>query len=216
MTKIICVGFQKTGTSSIAVALSRLGYTVGNPHRRVMDEMNWKSDDPYAQLKQIMLEVLAENDAVEDTPSAFFHREMDEAFPGSKFILTRRKTENWLRSFTRFFSDKFNGPRIWMYGVDRLTGNEKAICKVYEDKNQEIIDYFKDRPDDFLILDLENGDGWLKLVTFLGEDFLKPFPHENKGMSGWRSKANQRRIFVITRIFYVITIIVLLAIWANQ
>ena len=103
-----------------------------------------------------------------------------------------------------------------MYGVDQLSGNEDKVIEVYNNKNDEIIEYFKDRPDDFVVLDLENGDGWLKLVTFLGDDFLKPFPHANKAITGWHSKKNKHRKFVITRIFYVITIVILLIIWAYQ
>lgn len=216
MPKVICVGHQKSGTTSLANALKNLGFSIGNPHGALRDGMDWDAPNISDQLKNITLGVLENNDGVEDTPCAFFHKEMDEAFPGSKFILTRRNTDNWLRSYEKYFPDKHNNLRVWMYGVDKYSGNEDAIRQVYENKNDEIIEYFKDRPDDFMILDLEEGDGWYKLVNFLGEDFLKPFPHSNKAGVGWNSKVMRRRRNVITRFFYVITIITLMVIWAYQ
>jgi len=216
MRKIICIGHQKTGTTSIGSALVYLGYKVGNPHLRIRSEMKWRAPNHREQLKNITLGVLAKNDAIEDTPCAHFHKELDAAFPGSKFILTRRDTDNWIRSFTNFFNNKFNPIQKWMYGVDQLKGNEEAVRRVYEAKNQEMIDYFKDRPDDLLIVDLEKGDGWLKLVTFLGDDFLKPFPHANKARTGWHSNTNRKRRKLAVQYFYVITVIVLLIIWAYQ
>ena len=64
--------------------------------------------------------------------------------------------------------------------MERLSGNEALYCKIYDAQNAEIVAYFADRPDDLLVMDLSKGDGWLKLVNFLGKDVLKPFPYANK------------------------------------
>jgi len=133
MLKIICVGHQKTGTTSIEFALQSLGYSVG------------------------LLQ--------------YWKKTMQFRIPPALFC-----TENW------------------MYGVDQLTGNENVIRQIYEDKINEIIEYFKHRPD----------------------DFLKPFPHTNKAGAGWDSNKNRRRRANMLRIFYVVVIIVLLVIWAYQ
>jgi hypothetical protein len=130
-----------------------------------------------------VLSVVAGVDAIQDSPCAFLYRELDAAHLGAKFILTTRDTEDWLESYRRYFPDQNNALRHWMYGVDQLSGNEAKYREVYEGQMAEIIAYFADRPDDLLVMDLGKGDGWLKLVTFLGERALKPFPHANRGES---------------------------------
>ncbi len=91
--------------------------------------------------------------------------------------------------------------RKWIYGIGCLEGNEKIYLKRYNDHNKEVVEYFKDRPNDFLIMDFSNGDGWEKLCPFLGCDIPKiDFPHVNKaGNRKWkilrrRSRKYRRRI----------------------
>ena len=47
-------------------------------------------------------------DAFEDNPWPLLYRELDERFPGSKFILTRRPTENWINSQVKDFATTGN------------------------------------------------------------------------------------------------------------
>ncbi len=178
--KIICLGFQKTGTTSLAAALRRLGYEVGDALTRLNKEVNWRGNDVDAQVTALTLEIAGGLEAIQDSPCAFMHRAFDAAFPDARFILTTRDTDDWLRSYQRYFPDGNNGLRAWMYKVGRFSGNEDKYRQIYDDKNAEIIEYFSNRPDDLLILDIFNGDGWLELVNFLGKDTLKPFPHKNR------------------------------------
>jgi len=182
MTKVFCIGFQKTGTSSLAKALKALGYTVGDAIKPLNREVNWRAPDPRPEIIEKVLSVAQGVDALQDSPSAFVFRELDAAFPKAKFILTVRETDVWLESYRRYFPDQNNSLRLWMYGVNGLSGNEARYREIYETQNAAIIDYFANRPDDFLIMDLNKGDGWLKLVNFLGDGALKPFPHVNKGL----------------------------------
>jgi len=128
--------------------------------------------------------VLETVDAIQDSPCAFVYQALDAAYPGSKFILTMRDTDRWLKSYSSYFPDENNGLRKWMYGVDRRSGNEDHYRQVFDQKNAEIKSYFKNRRQDLLVIDLAAGDGWLKRVNFLGEDFSKPFLHANKGKLG--------------------------------
>ncbi len=179
--KIFCIGFQKTGTSSLARALSMLGYQVGDAVKQLNAGMDWQDPALDQRLRDFMLDFAGRFEALQDSPCAFFYRAFDQAYPGSKFILTLRTPEAWLDSYKRYFPDGNNPLRKWMYGVDRLAGNEAHYLALYQRQNAEIIEYFKDRPQDFLVMDLSKGDGWHELVGFLGKDFLKPFPHVNKG-----------------------------------
>jgi len=180
MSKGFCIGFQKTGTSSLSKALQALGFTVGDAIGVLNQTVDWNAQDPRAEIVTKVLSVVAGVDAIQDSPCAFLYRELDAAHPGAKFILTTRDTEDWLASYRRYFPDHNNPLRRWMYGVARLSGNEARYREVYEAQTAEIIKYFAGRPDDLLVMDLGRGDGWLKLVAFLGEGVLKPFPHANK------------------------------------
>jgi hypothetical protein len=51
----------------------------------------------------------------------------------------------------------------------------------YEKHNQDIINYFKGRPDDLLIINLSEKDTYLKFCNFIGVvPKRKTFPWENK------------------------------------
>ena len=57
--------------------------------------------------------------------------------------------------------------RKYIYGVGSPKGNEDIYLKKYTSHNAEVLEYFKNRTNDFLVMDLSNGDGWEKLCPFL-------------------------------------------------
>lgn len=179
--KIFCVGFQKTGTTTMAHALRNLGFTVGQPPKLVNKKVNWDLPDPRREIEKVLLDAARKHDALQDSPCAFFHEELDAAFPGAKFILTERDVDSWLSSYLKFFPNRNNKLRAWMYDSDHFLGNEALYRKIYDEQNNAIRNYFSDRPQDFIIMDLEAGDGWVKLVNFLGPILKDRFPHLNKG-----------------------------------
>ena len=96
-------------------------------------------------------------------------KEIDKAIPNSKFILTVRETNSWEKSFENFF----------------LNASEKQRMNILQDvnkHNEKVIDYFKNRPSQLLVMNIIDGDGWNKLCKFLNKPIPnKPFPHKNKG-----------------------------------
>lgn len=177
--KICCVGFQRTGTTSLTHAFQLLGYQVGQAHSELNQVLDPNAADADAVVKAVTLKVLDTCDVIQDSPGPFMFEAMDRAFPGSKFILTYRPVESWLRSYSRFFGDENKALREWMYRVPRFSGNEDTYRNVYETQNSKIRRYFQHRPADFLELELAKGDGWCELVAFLGSEMLPPFPHVN-------------------------------------
>jgi len=178
--KVCVIGFQKTGTTSVAKALRILGCKTGQATARIAKDVDWTIADPSELIADIALDVLDGHDAVSDSPYCFVYDQVDARFAGTKFILTTRSFESWLTSYRNFFPDGNNKLRRWMYGVDRLTGHEPRYKAVYEGQNAAIRAYFKDRPDDFIEMNLSQGDGWQELVAFLGPSHLPPFPHMNR------------------------------------
>jgi hypothetical protein len=189
--KVFGIGLERTGTTSLTEALKLLGYkAVHYPEDEVTRaEMHafFASGSDF-----IHLSILRDHDAITDTPVCCIYKVLDKSYPGSKFILTIREKQSWLRSrerlnkvqilpqseklahdhpaniYTRFVGDKHYGPYDYDPG------------KAYDAYNAEASDYFKDRPQQFLMLDICGGEGWTKLAPFLGAAIPEiSFPWEN-------------------------------------
>ncbi|MDX1480096.1 MAG: sulfotransferase [Woeseiaceae bacterium] len=174
--KVFCIGFHKTGTTSLEKALEMLGYRVTGPN-------GTRDPDIASKVYDMADELVGQYDAFQDNPWPVIYREMDEKYPGSKFILTMRSPESWIRSQVRDFGLRTTPMREWIYGPEAgcPEGNEDVYVARYERHNREVLDYFSDRPDDLLVMDLPRGDGWPELCAFLGEPLPdEPFPHANK------------------------------------
>ncbi|MYE24255.1 MAG: hypothetical protein F4Y01_09965 [Gammaproteobacteria bacterium] len=171
--KVFCIGFHRTGTKSLATALEFLGYRVTGP--------NGARDPNIANnALALVLGLAGEFDALNDNPTTVLYRELDAAFPGSRFILTTRSTGAWLASAVRYFGTDETPMREWIYGHGSPVGFESVYRERYESHNAEVAAHFEGRPD-LLVLDFERGDGWPELCAFLGEDVPEaPFPHTNR------------------------------------
>ncbi len=178
--KVFCIGFHKTGTTSLAMALKLLGYRVTGPN-------GTKDPDIADKVWTMADELVQQYDAFQDNPWPVIYREMDHKYPGSKFIFMTRSSESWIRSQVKDFGLRETPMRKWIYGVGCPEGNEEIYVARFKRHNREVIEYFANRPNDLLTLDLTSGDGWEKLCTFLGTDVPDtPFPHANK--ASWSRK----------------------------
>ena len=186
--KVFCIGFHKTGTTSLRVALQALGYRVTGP--------NGVNDPDIENNVYAMADGLVEEyDAFQDNPWPIIYKTLDEKYPGSKFILTTRTPESWINSQVRHFGKGVTPMRTWIYGFGCPEGNEDVYLSRYLHHNQEVVDYFKDRPADLLIMNLTEGDGWEKLCSFLGTGIPSThFPHANKGTEREKKRNPFRRL----------------------
>ncbi|MCB9134253.1 MAG: hypothetical protein H6636_02435 [Anaerolineales bacterium] len=173
INKVFGIGFHKTGTTSLAVALYILGFNVTG---------YFGTHDPQISEKvhTLAYEYATRYDAAQDMPWPVLFKELDILFPNSKFILTRRPTHEWIKSVVAHFKYHYIPLHAWIYGHGRAFGNEKAYLQRYKAHNQEVLEYFKDRPQDLLVMDFTEGDGWEKLCPFLGKE-IPPckFPLQN-------------------------------------
>lgn len=179
---IVGVGFQKTGTSTLREALIILDYRVKDTSSRALIPIlrgNWN----------FLLKMLADYDAVEDTPWFMIYKELDRLVPNSKFILTIRDEVAWYKSVKKHVGDLRSAQHEWIYGRGKgLPKDDKDnTIAVYQRHNQEVMAYFKDRQDDLLIIDFTKGEKWEKLCQFLNKDIPEqPFPHYNQ--TKWQTK----------------------------
>ena len=161
-TKVFGIGFHKTATTSLAKALSYLGYRVTGP--------NWV-DNPNIgeEVYEMAFDLVSRFDAFQDNPWPILYKELDGKFPGSKFILTLRSTDDWIRSMVNHFNEEETPMREWIYGVGYPKGNEDVYIARYERHNRDVREYFHDRGNDLLVLNITAGEGWEKLCPFLGK-----------------------------------------------
>lgn len=184
--KVLGIGLSKTGTTSLTKALNILGIrSVHFPH----DAATFTE----LQRCEYRLTVLEEYQGVTDTPVAPFFVQLDRAWPDSKFILTVRDKASWLRSAERHWSGTREGCpatdpdfrafvdfiNACVYGCTHF--DTERFSYVYDRHERHVAEYFADRPDDLLVLDICSGSqGWTELCGFLGVPVPDnaPFPHE--------------------------------------
>ncbi|NOS88679.1 MAG: hypothetical protein HOP34_09120 [Methylococcaceae bacterium] len=186
-TKYFCIGRNKTGTTSLKQAFLDLGYPVGDQRKaelladRHYFDGNFEPIIAYCQSAQVF------QDVPFSWPETFKH--LDNAYPGSKFILTLRDSpEQGYSSITRFHAKLFGGGQIptaavlsqanyvrkgFMLRALKLQGgtdadiyNKTALLNHYQQYNQSVLAYFKDRPDDLLVINLSEADSYQKFGLF--------------------------------------------------
>lgn len=176
---IIGVGQQKTGTSTLRECLKILGYKVKDTTERALIPILKKDWNK-------VFSMLDGFDACEDTPWYSIYKELDKQYPNSKFVLTIREPESWYKSVSRHIDDLVDPRHEWIYGRGKGLPkyHKENTLKVYNRHNQEVQDYFKDRPNDLLVIDFTKGEKWDKLCEFIGKDIPSvEFPHANHGVN---------------------------------
>lgn len=186
--KIFGVGFHKTGTSSLGLALGMLGYrTVHGDGRRAKHG----GDEGVSLIRRIEagdydLPTFWCYDAFLDNPYFTIWRQLAVKFPEAKFILTERDEDDWLASCIRYYHGRRVRPmREWMFGphADPSAGEAAAHAwlTAYQKHNREIRDYFAGQPGRLRVMNVIAGDGWEQLCPFLeAEPPGRPFPHANR------------------------------------
>lgn len=194
-------GSGKTGTTSLGAALGSLGFQVGDQSQGELLLEAWAERE-----YEPIIEYCNSAQAFQDVPFCLDHtyKALDEAYPGSKFILTvRNSAEEWHESLVRFHT-KIVGKRrlptphdmkvfpyrfpgwIWrahrlIYGIDEATLFDAAIYKAcYEAHIASVLKHFAGRPNDLLVLNVGELSAMPRLCAFLGvERRDAAMPHLN-------------------------------------
>ncbi|KAH7562653.1 hypothetical protein BM1_02173 [Bipolaris maydis] len=220
--RILVLGMCRTGTTTITAALRKLGFT---PHqmRNVLSNPSdlalWQEainltllpppDRPSHQrnqapyTKQDFDKLLSDYDAVTDLPGCLFAKELVEAYPDAKVILTLRNYADWegsmreslwcldtwrLFTFCRQFNLTQLAPLMQLvHSAFKVhSGNHYggAASKAAFERHYEVVRGVvpKDR---LLELDMDGELGWEPLCGFLGVEAPKegfPVVQEEKAM----------------------------------
>jgi hypothetical protein len=199
--KVFCIGYNKTGTTSLARALTDLGYRLGDQATAEL------LIHDYARRNfRPIVEFCRTAEAFQDIPFSlpYTYQVLDYAFPDSRFILSIRDDEDeWYRSRVRFTQkrlgldgritreDLLNDPyryRGFLYEVNRIIHdppdddpyNETVLKDSYLRHNRDVFQYFRLR-DDLLVVNLKEPDSYQRLCDFLGvEPLYQDFPWLNR------------------------------------
>lgn len=195
--KVFVIGRNKTGTTTMHIALEQMGLNVGIQYLAEGLADDWLVRDFHR-----LIDYCGSAEAFQDVPFSlnYTYIAMDQAFPKSKFILTVRDTGDWYRSLLRFhFSaiaykvnvDSFTraDPELiskvkewsyirkgWAYDILVNSYNLSCECELYDSQifkadfeayNTEVKNYFLQRPSDLLALDVSRERDTSAIVEFL-------------------------------------------------
>ncbi len=172
--KVIGIGKQKTGTTTLGRAVEMLGFD---------KHPEWNVDrivDYRAGKIEELLQFSEDYNNLEDNPWAWMYKELYERYQDeAMFVLTTRKCpEKWYESYCKQY---LRTPKeIQEKLVNPLDDKEKYIAE-YKQHNQDVRAFFKGKSN-FIELCWEDGDGWEELCHFLGKEIpQEPFPISNSG-----------------------------------
>lgn len=201
--KIFCIGKNKTGTTTVMKVYNDFEYVVGNQREAELLNKNYYKKDFEA-----IIEYCKKYEAFQDVPFSWpnTYKYLNEAFHNSKFILTVRDNEDvWYESLVNFQTKLHGGGKLptvkdlknfeyvykgWAWenrkNVFGFTENDnpydkEKLVSQYVNYNQEVRDFFKDKPSQFIEINVSKSEDYFRLCKFLNKKPIgNDFPWENK------------------------------------
>jgi hypothetical protein len=175
-SKVLGVGLNKTGTTTLGACLKQLGYRHVTWDRDAFEL--WRA----GRIEDV-LERMDAWDSFEDWPWPLVYRELDRRHPDARFVLTVRKdADSWFESLRKHAER--TGPTVFreaIYGHAMPHGRRDEHVAIYARHNAEVRAWFRGRPGKLLEVCWERGDGWDALAPFLGHGVpAAAFPHLNR------------------------------------
>lgn len=211
--KIFQIGFNKCGTCSIHDLFDKysipklksihwdygkLAYSIHN--NLIHNELLLKDYSDINLYSDMECAVKSENTYQLLYGFKYFYI-LDQQYPNSKFILNTRNTDNWINSRLNHYSGHYliNGKvyeqekipfykrHMIAYNIDSLESLIDRWKYQWNTHHKNVRSYFKDRPQDLLIFDIEQ-DSFDKIQNFFRNSNISfstdKLPHSNKTIAG--------------------------------
>lgn len=102
--KVFGIGWAKTGTTTLGTCLSILGFNHQSQNLTIIKDLergNFRQFD-----------LLVENhDSFDDWPWIIYYEKLFAEYPNAKFILTKRESANWVKSYKNMLSSQKRPPK---------------------------------------------------------------------------------------------------------
>ena len=198
--KIFGLGFSKTGTTSLEFALELLGYKVCKGHWASNYSFYLHSLYIHKDYNEL-IRMTKYWDAFADGPwgGTDLYLELYKVYPDAKYILTYRDPESWYKSMinmlTQFDSnletalDTHHEVGKWgssyffshIFNISNLANKKDILINHYNNHNNSVREFFHNKPDSFLEIDISIKDKWTPVCTFLSKPIPdKPYPLVNQ------------------------------------
>ncbi len=204
-SKYFCIGFNKTGTTSVEKSLRSFGLSLGDQATSEMLVFDWAKGE-----FDRILRFCEMADAFQDIPFSLpgTYKHLYKQYPEAKFILTvRDSSEQWFDSLVRFHAKIFSSNKKHIPTEDdlnnslyRYKGYSLDVIKIlynypeislydklsyidkYEQHIVDVLDFFQDKPESLLVINVSEEDAYNKLADFVGVNVDKrmSFPWENR------------------------------------
>ncbi len=178
--RVFGIGLNKTGTTTLARALSHLGFDKAFGYDLGLTRLYFNGE------KELIINKAKQGNNFQDWPWPLMYKDLYDQFPEAKFVLTKRKSsKTWFQSLCKHAL--LTGPteaRKLIYGHYMPQEFEQEHLDFYEKHNEEVSAFFKKMsPENFLVICWEEGDNWKELCLFLNKSIpgIK-FPHLNKAL----------------------------------
>ena len=202
MEKVFCLGFSKTGTTSIEEALKILGYNMYRGHFSTYVAHYLHALYVFGGIEEI-LKVTQYYDAFADAPfgGTKLYEHLVKKYPDATYVQTIRDPESWYQSFEAMFTKfdenldtafetfhengRYSAVLFFqkIFNIDTLAGNKSKILDYYKSYNLEVERFFQNGNYRFGKLDIISGEGWPELCKILDRETPEmEFPHRNKGI----------------------------------
>ncbi len=161
--KIFIIGLPRTATTSVCAALLELGFKTAHTAY---------TKDTFEQAQVIA-----------DTPIFCDYPQLDKAYSDAKFIYLERDINDWLPSIKQLLkrmyinlqrSDGGFNPHlkrcyneIFSPLTEENISNTTFLSACYQSHREKVIQYFSDRPNDLLMINVSSSNSYEKMLSFL-------------------------------------------------
>jgi hypothetical protein len=201
--KFFCIGLNKTGTTTIENVFKEFGYSLGSQKDGELLIFDWFNRDFNQIIKHCKTA-----EVFQDIPFSLSYTYiiLEQHFENAKFILTvRDNAEQWYDSLINFHA------KIWGNGENPPTVEQlkkgyslypgfayETLVRAYNTEKEDIYnkeklifhyeshinyvkEYFKNKPDKLLVINVSKKEDYKRLCTFLKKPYLRDdFPWMNK------------------------------------
>lgn len=159
--RVLCVGFQKTGTSSFGFAMHDLGFSHYGYDRDLARSLQ---DGDVERCLEFASHFNSLDDMPWSTPE--FVAAYRRRFPAARYVMLERDETQWLRSYFGYFGERCTPAEA----LRRLRDHQSRILELLAGEEH------------FLRMNICAGEGYEKLCPFLGVPVpVSPFPWQNRG-----------------------------------